>query len=387
MGLLDGIRVLDLSSVGPAARAAAWLADFGARVVKVGPMPRDSGAQISPPDHAYSAGRGTQRLRVDLKSDAGREVFLRLAEVSDVVIESFRPGVVDRLGVGWDAVRERNPSVVYCSTTGYGQEGPRSSWAGHDLNYLAMTGYLAESERGIDGKPPTPGATLADAAGGGMHAAMSILAALVGRGATGRGCRLDVSVSDGVLALMSLQADALLSEMTPPPPGSAPLAGRFACYDTYRAGDGGWLAIAAIEAVFWRNACRLLELPDECVAGQWDPDKQPAIAAAVTDALARRSRDEWAEMLCGADTCVTPVLSLAEVVAAEREVESTDRLTIANRLDGSHFQQLAPLLAGMERRSSYDLPDPAATHTAELLAGSGFDAAEIADLMQLGVVA
>ena len=134
--MLDGITVLDLASVGPAARASRWLADYGATVVKVGPVPKHEGVQIVPPFYAYSAHRRMQRVLLDMKAPEGREAFLRLAERADVIIESFRPGVVDRLGIGWDAVSARNPRAVYCSTTGFGQAGPHAQWAGHDLNYL-----------------------------------------------------------------------------------------------------------------------------------------------------------------------------------------------------------------------------------------------------------
>src|SRR3954470_355545 len=141
--MLDGITVLDLSTVGPAARASRWFADYGARVIKVG---APVGVHIQPPFYAYSAHRGMERASVDLKSSEGLSEFLTLVDDADVVIESFRPGVVERLGVGYEALRARNPGIVYCSTTGYGQDGPRSQWAGHDLNYLAMTGYPAAPE-------------------------------------------------------------------------------------------------------------------------------------------------------------------------------------------------------------------------------------------------
>src|SRR3954469_8451436 len=204
---LSGIRVLDLASVGPAARTSRWLADYGADVIKVGPTPRRSGVQIVPPFYAYSGHRGMERALIDLKADAGREAFLRLAARADVVIESFRPGVMDRLGLGDTAVRAVNPRIVYCSTSGYGQTGPRSQWAGHDLNCLAVGGYLDCSGRNADNGPALPGATIGDAAGGGMQAVIAILAALVRRQTTGEGATLDVSVADGVVALMSLYVD------------------------------------------------------------------------------------------------------------------------------------------------------------------------------------
>ena len=201
---LDGITVLDFATVGPAARASRLLSDYGAAVVKIGAVPRAGGVQIEPPFYAYSAGRDTRRIQIDLKSPEGRDAFLDLAATTDVVLESFRPGVVDRLGIGYDDVRAVNPAIVYCSTSGYGQTGPYAQRAGHDINYLALGGYLDCSERAPGNKPPLPGATVADAAGGGMQAALAILAALVRRSATGEGDHLDVSIADGVVSLMGL---------------------------------------------------------------------------------------------------------------------------------------------------------------------------------------
>ena len=384
-GPLTGTTVLDLASVGPAARASGWLADYGADVVKIGPLPSAAGVQITPPAHAYSGGRGTRRVQLDLKAAAGREVFLRLAEHADVVIESFRPGVVSRLGIGYDDVKGRNPGIVYCSTTGYGQTGPWSQWAGHDLNYLAVSGYLHMTERGEQGKPPIPGATVADSAGGGLHAVTAILAALVQRGRTGEGSYLDVSVADGMLALMTLQVDDHLATGSRPAPADAPLGGSFACYDTYRAGDEGWLAVAAIEAKFWANLCTALELP-EWIDKQYDADAQPDIRAALAATFATRPRDEWVALLAPADTCVAPVLSVEDAAAAAQFVERGAVATAVGH-DGATWQQLSPLLAGATREPAYDLPDRSATDTDDVLAANGFSDDEISALRANGVVA
>jgi alpha-methylacyl-CoA racemase len=340
--LLAGITVLDLSSVGPAARAAGWLADYGADVVKVW-APAGSGAQITPPAHAYGAGRGTRRIRLDLKSDTGREEFLRLTESADVVIESYRPGVVARLGIGYDDVKSRNPRIVYCSTSGYGQEGDRSQWAGHDLNYLAVGGYLANSEPGADGKPPLPGATVADSAAGGMHAVVAILAALVSRNTTGEGSYLDVSVADGVLSLMGLQIDQHLATGASGAPGSAPLGKRYACYDVYRCADDKWISVAAIEAKFWANFCRLVGVND-CIDKQYDDSAQDDVRTRVATTIATKPRDVWVAQLAAQDTCVAPVLSPAEAAAT------------ATTSTTGQVRQLAPLLAGQIRRASYEEP-------------------------------
>ncbi|MBW2295092.1 MAG: CoA transferase, partial [Deltaproteobacteria bacterium] len=240
--LLDGINVLNLASVGPAARAARTLADYGAGVVQVGPVAKSGSVQIAPPYHTYGAGRGFKHISIDMKSAAGREGFLRLAENSDVIIESFRPGVVDRLGIGYADVSARNPGIVYCSTTGYGQNGPAASWAGHDINYLAMSGFLACTEPRADGGPPIPGATVADSAGGGMHAAMSIMAALVKRNTSGEGTFLDVSATEGVLSLMALSIDQYLATGEVAGPREVLLTGRYAFYDLYPTKDDKWVS-------------------------------------------------------------------------------------------------------------------------------------------------
>ena len=210
-GALAGITVLDLSTVGPGTRCTRILADYGARVVKVGAPPRKAGVQVEPLFYAYSARRGWQQVRIDLKAPEGRDAFLKLAAGADVIVESYRPGVVRRLGIGYDDVKAVNEGIVYCSTSGYGQEGPASGWVGHDLNYLSMAGYLHTSGRGEGGKPPLPGATIADSAAGGMHAAMAIMAALLRRARRNRGEYLDVSVTEGVLTLMSLYVDEHLA--------------------------------------------------------------------------------------------------------------------------------------------------------------------------------
>lgn len=383
---LDGITVLDLASVGPAVRASRALADYGARVVKVAPMPR-SGVQITPPAYAYSGGRGLERIHVDVKADAGREAFLRLAAAADVVIESFRPGVVDRLGIGYDAVREANPAIVYCSTSGYGQDGPHAQWAGHDLNYLAVGGFLHCSGRRADGGPPIPGATVADSAGGGMHAVTAIMAALLGRERSGEGCYLDVSAADGVLALMSLYVDEYLATGAEPGPGHYILTGRYACYDVYGTADGKWISVAAIEPQFWKNLCHLLGL-EQWADRQTDDDVQDDIRADLRRVFATKDRDAWTAELAPADTCVAPVLDVTEVVT-DAQYRHRGLFVEATHPDAGTFEQVAPPLAAMAA------PDPATpvplrraseTDTDALLAACGYGAGEIETLRQEGVV-
>jgi len=366
--LLDGVTVLVLASVGPAARAARWLADWGATVVELGPIPRDGDLQITPPAHAYAAHRGMRRLMVDLQAENGRDAFLYLAAKADVVIESFRPGVVDRLGVGYEAVRVLNPGIVYCSTTGYGQTGPHSSWAGHDLNYLAVGGYLHCSGRDERGGPALPGATVADSAAGGLHAVAAVCAALVARAATGEGAHLDVSVADGVLALMSLVIDEHLAEGVQPGPREGLLTGRYAWYDLYQAADGGWLAVAAIEAKFFANLCHILGC-EQWIDRQYDDDVE-TMRADFTAAFASRNRDDWVAELAPGDACVSPVLDVPGVVADGQYGARGAFVEVAHPTSGRLRQVGAPLARQVDP-VVLEIPDWTATATEELLVEVG----------------
>jgi alpha-methylacyl-CoA racemase len=374
--LLGGVTVLDLSTVGPAARCTRLLADYGARVVKVGPVPTADVSPIQPKFFAYSGHRGMRRALLDLKAEDGKEAFLALAAAADVVVESFRPGVVDRLGIGYDAVSARNPRIVYCSTSGYGQDGPHAQWAGHDIDYLAVGGFLGMSTPGPDGVPPLPGATIADAAAGGMQAALAITAALLGRASSGRGTYLDVSVADGVLWLMSLAVDEQLALGGDIRPGHDILSGRYACYATYKTADDRFVAVGAIEAKFFANLCAALGCSD-LTSLQLDDNAQSRIRRAFTAAFATRTRDDWIGLLAGADTCVAPVLDVAEVPAHSQFVARRAVTSATHPTEGT-FSQLAPLLAGMQRSSPPEvLPDMSTdntdTDTEHLLKEAGVD--------------
>ena len=383
---LAGIRVLDLASVGPAARASRALADYGAEVIKVGPVPRSGGVQIVPPYYAYSGNRGMKRALFDMKADAGRDAFLTLAEGADVIIESFRPGVVDRLGIGYAAVNARNPGIVYCATSGFGQSGPRSQWAGHDVNYLATSGFLDCTGRQADGRPALPGATIADIAAGGMQATMAIMAALVGRASNGAGAYLDVSIADGAFALMSLYVDEYLATGTEPGPGHYILTGRYACYDVYTCSDGRHVSVGAIEPQFWRNLCRLIEL-EEFSDSQLDDARQDEIRSAMAQRFATRTRDEWVELLGPADTCVAPVNTVAEAVVDEQYVARGLVVDAVSETAGP-FRQSAPTWAGtVPPDGPYEIRDGARTDTVSILTEAGFARADIDAMVEAGTIA
>jgi alpha-methylacyl-CoA racemase len=294
--------------------------------------------------------------------------------------------VVERLGIGFEAVRRVNERIVYCSTSGYGQTGPRSAWAGHDLDYLAVGGYLHASGRRADGCPALPGATIADAAAGGMHAALAIFAALLRRERSGSGEHLDVAVADGVLSLMALHVDEHLATGAQPGPGSDLLTGRHACYDVYAARDGRFLAVAAIEPAFWANLCRALGL-ERWIPHQRDDARQEEIRADLRRVFAGRDRDAWAAELAPADTCVAPVLSVDEV-AGDAHFAARGAFVEAVHPAQGRLRQLGFVLAGQEGPGEpVTVPDGETTDTDALLRAAGYADDEIAKLRREGAVA
>jgi alpha-methylacyl-CoA racemase len=384
-GHLQGITVLNLASVGPAARCARILADYGARIIKVGPTPRKGGVQIQPPFHTYSASRGMEQVQIDLKAEEGKAAFMKLAATADVVIESFRPGVVGRLGIDYEAINKINPRVIYCATSGFGQEGPRSQWAGHDVNYLAVGGFLGCTARGEHGVPPLPGGTIADSAGGGMHAVISVMAALVNREKTGQGEYLDVSIADGVLSFMALYVDQYLATDHEVGPETAMLTGRYACYNTYATKDGGGLSVGAIEPAFWKNLCELTGL-EKWLAHQTDDEVRGQVIADFREVFLTKTRDEWSELLADKNTCVAPILSMSEV-ATDQGYAARNAFVEAKHPEKGVFQQVGPVLAGGDRSvRNYDVPDLAVTDTDQIFTEAGMSPEEVSRLRESGVL-
>jgi len=384
-GHLQGITVLNLASVGPAARCARMLSDYGARVIKVGPTPRKGGVQIQPPFHTYSAGRGMEQVQIDLKADEGKAAFMRLAEKADVVIESFRPGVVSRLGINYEAISKINPRIIYCATSGFGQDGPHSQWAGHDVNYLAVGGFLGCTAKGEHGVPPLPGGTIADSAGGGMHAVIAVMAALVNREKTGKGEYLDVSIADGVLSFMALYVDQYLATDHEVGPETAMLTGRYACYNTYRTQDDRGISVGAIEPAFWKNLCELTGL-EKWIKHQTDEEVREQVTADFREVFLTKTRDEWTELLAASNTCVAPILSMSEI-AGDPQYQARNAFVEATHPEKGSFQQVGPVLAGGDRSiKSYDVPDLAVTDTEKVFGETGMSPEEVSKLRESGVL-
>ena len=395
MSALAGIRVLDLSRLLPGGFCSLLLADFGAEVLKVEDTGMGDYIRWSPPYHegaddsAKSAlflalNRGKRSIRLDLKSDAGREVLLRLVRDHDVLLESFRPGVMDRLGVGYERLREENPGLVYCAITGYGQDGPYTARSGHDMNYLGLNGLLGLT--GDAGGPPVQSAgQIADIGGGSMMAAFGILAALRERDRSGEGQLVDVSMFDGSLAWLGLVAAAhLASGGVPPRRGDLELAGRLICYRPYACSDG-WVTLGALEPKFWQAWCRGVGRED-LVERQFERPGSEAHAE-VERIFLSRTRAEWHEFAERHDCCLEPVLDLDE--ALDSELVRARRMVVELDQPGADGVRLLGVPVKMSRTPGAPAgPGPTlGEHTDEVLGGLGYAEEEIAAMKESGAVA
>ena len=349
---LRGIRVLDLTRLLPGAYCTLLLAELGADVIKVEEPGSGDYMRWTPPvvdgqSALFDALNVNKRsIALDLKSDAGRDALLRLVETADVLVEGNRPGVMDRLGIGWSVLHARNARLVMCSITGYGQDGPFASRAGHDLNYMAIAGGL-----GLNGQrdgPPVPlSVQVADIGGGGLKPAVEILAAVVAVQRGGQGRWIDASMTDGAVGWLAL-AFAALAHGERVARGDQRLGGRYPCYRVYACKEGGYYSVAALEPKFWMALCESLARPD-----LFDLQYSEELSAqqAVEEVFRSKTRDEWQRALSGVDACCEPVLDLDEVashpqVKARRLLDTGDRRR-APRL-GEHTEEVLREV-GLER--------------------------------------
>jgi alpha-methylacyl-CoA racemase len=339
---LSGIRVLDLTRLLPGAFCTMLLADRGADVIKVEEPGTGDYMRWTPPlVHGQSAlfdaiNRNKRSIELDLKSERGKEILLRLVATADVLVEGNRPGVMGRLGLGWEVLHERNPKLVMCSVTGYGQDGPFASRAGHDLNYMAIAGALGlNGER--DGPPVPLSVQVADIGGGGLQPAVEILAALVAVQRGGEGRRIDVAMTDGAVRWLAL-AFAAHEQGEQVARGDQRLAGRYPCYRVYECADGRYYSVAALEPKFWKTLCDAVERPD-LIDAQLSEDMDAH--RSMEEVFRSRTREEWEQVLSTVDACCEPVLDLDEVarhpqIVARRVLEKNGR---APRL-GEHTAEL-----------------------------------------------
>jgi crotonobetainyl-CoA:carnitine CoA-transferase CaiB-like acyl-CoA transferase len=385
---LTGTTILDLTRLLPGGFCTLILADLGADVIKIEEPGRGDYLRAFPPlgktqSVLFTAlNRGKRSLALNLKSPEGHAILLDLARRADVLIESYRPGVLARLGLDYDTLQAVNPRLIVCSISGYGQRGPLRDRVGHDLNYLGYTGALPlfaprPSQHSGSAPPIVPGMQLADIGGGALPAVIGILAALLERARTGHGQVLDIAMTDGVLRWLALYAAQQWATGDIPAGGRGPLSGGYACYSIYPTADARALTVAAVEPRFWANLCRMLDRK-QFIALQYAPwPEQQHIFADLEAIFAARTLDQWLAFFGDAEVCVGPVWTLAEALEFHTpQVISLDQ-------PGEGFLNQLGGIFGVESA----LPAPAlGQHSDELLAELGHDNAAIAALRAAGVI-
>ncbi len=393
---LEGLKVLDLSRLLPGGFCSLVLADFGADVVKVEDTGMGDYVRWSPPyyDGAEETARGAlflalnrskRSIRVDLKSDAGKQVLLRLVRDADVLLESFRPGVLDRLGVGYERMRAENPRLVYCAITGYGQDGPNRDRSGHDMNYLGLGGLLGLTGE-ADGPPIQSAGQIADIGGGALMGVIGVLIALRERERSGEGQFVDCSMFDGGLSWLALVAADALATGHAPHRGELQLAGALTCYRPYKCADG-YVTLGALEPKFWRAFCLGVGRED-LVEHAFDPPGSEAHRA-VSEIFASRTREEWRQFASEHDCCLEPVLDLDEVLDSEL-VAAREMVTELAQPGAERPVRLLGLPVKLSRTpgDASRAPGPAlGEHTDEVLQAAGYSTEEIAALHESGAIA
>jgi len=402
---LSGIKVLDLSRLLPGGFCSLLLADFGAEVLKV----EDTGAgdyiRWAPPyydgahDSAKSAmflslNRNKRSIRIDLKNEAGREVLLRLVREYDVVLESFRPGVLDRLGVGYERMRQENPGIVYCAISGYGQTGPKRDASGHDMNYLGLIGLLGLTGEAdsVGGHPIQAAGQIADLGGGALMGAFGILAALrerdggPGKPGSGEGQFVDVSMADGALSWLAMVAGQHFADGAVPKRGEQLLAGAVICYRPYACADG-WVSLGALEPKFWQAWCRGVGR-EELIEKQFEHPGSEAHEQ-VVEIFKSRTRAQWTQFATVHDCCLEPVLDLDEALGSELVREREMVVQIDQPGIGGGVRQLGiPVKLDRTPGEHNRLPGPGlGEHTELVLRAAGYSDEQVAELLEQGAVA
>ena len=387
---LDGIRVLDLSRMLPGPYCSMMLGDLGAEVIKIeepkiGDPTRHTRPLVDGQSAAFAqVNRNKKSIAIDLKKPEGRDLFLKLASTADCILEQFRPGVVDRLGVGYKTVSEINPRVVYCSLTGFGQDGPHRDRSGHDLNYLALSGVLGltTDQRG---KPIIPGVQLADLAGG-MIAGFAILAALLARERTGRGQYVDVSMFDVMVSMLPVPAAHHFAGKTIPVGGKYALSGAYPFYNVYETSDGKYMTLGALEPKFWANFCLKVGRED-LIARQFDEsERRDDLFQQVRAIFESRSQSDWIALMRDADCCCEPVLSMTEAFSHE-QTRARELIRETGRNTSSVTDQLGFSYKLSDTPPRETRPAPAlGENTDELLAAIGISNDELIRLKEAGVI-
>jgi len=400
---LEGIRILDLAHLQPGAFCTMILGDLGAEVIKV-----ESPAEVSGFSPVDISSNGTKKKQtvfdplhrnkksiiLNMKSEAGRQIFYELTKTADVVVEGFRPGVVGRLGVDYQTIKAINPKVIYCSLSGYGQDGPYSNLPGHDINYISMAGILSQIGT-TDGLPIVPLNLLADFAGASLHSAIGILTALLARGKTGRGQHVDIAYLDGAMSLLTWLAGVVFHSGVLPKRGETVLHCAYPYYNVYETRDGKFISLGCIEPWFWKNLCHALNKEEyasyhympEHILNRPEDNKWWEISAFLKETFLTKTREEWFELLTNQDVPVAKVQTMDEVFLDPQVLHRRMVLEIEHP-DLGKVKQLGIAIKLSDTpgkvRSFSPLPGQ---HTDTILKGIGYRQTQIAELRQSKVIA
>ena len=376
MGPLKGLKIIEMAGIGPGPFCGMVLADLGVEIIRV-----DRASAIGTGSKQDAANRGKKSIAVDLKSEEGVEVVLKLVETADAIFEGFRPGVMERLGLGPDVCSERNERIVFGRMTGWGQEGPLANAAGHDINYISLTGALAAIGR--PGSPPVPPLNLiGDFGGGGMLLALGLLAALLESKKSKKGQVVDAAMTDGSALLMTMIYSMYSSGMWKTSMGSNLLDGGSHFYDTYECKDGKFISLGSIEPQFYALLCQIAELDESIFGKQMSRDSWPEQKEAIKKIILDKTRDEWCELMEGTDVCFAPVLDMSE---APKHPHNVERKTFID-LEGVTQPAPAPRFSRTEPEV-VSSPSIVGEHTDEVLTSIGFSDEDINTLKTSGAVA
>lgn len=388
---LDGIKVLDMSRLLPGPYGTMLLADLGADVIKIeDPEAGDYARFQEPTVEGQGAlftmvNRNKRSVQLDLKKEKGRKTFMKLAEKADVIFEQFRPGVVEKLGVDYESVKEFNPKIVYCSLSGYGQDGPYKERVGHDLNYIALGGLL-DMTRSKQGEPAIPGVPISDMVGG-LMAAFSIVNALLDREMSDSGGEyIDVSMMEAMMSLTSGPLSWIpLIQNEVPEAGETLLTGKYPCYDYYETKDEKYVTLAALEPKFWKRFCEIIDRED--LIGKQYPEgrEEEEVHEILEEKFKSKSRDEWEDILGEEEVMFAPVKNLKEAYRDEHVKESNFLGTL--KVGEEEIEQL-----GFPAKSSKNIeefrsgPPKKGEHTEEVLRETGFTEKEIENLRENEII-
>ncbi len=391
MGALSGIKVLDLSRLLPGPYCSLMMADYGAEVIKIEePGLGDYIRWRKPAINGIGArhltvNRNKKSIELNLKSEEGKEIFKKMAESADVILESFRPGVMDRLGIGYDEISKLNEGIVYCSLTGYGQTGPYRNLPGHDVNFIGYSGILGLIGQ-KDGKPVVPGVQIADLGGGALMALSGITMALLHKERTGKGQYIDVSMLDGAVTWLYTAASDYFASGEIPERGKNRLDGKFAFYNVYETKDHKYLSVGASEEKFWKNICELIGRPEWIELHEGPDEVQEQLKNDMAQLFKQKNQNEWLDLLQIEDTCVGPVYDVDEIFS-DPQIMDRELFTNMNHPVAGSIKQIGFPIKFSETPGEIQSHAPIlGEHTEDILSELQYSSEMIENLRNNGVI-